>query len=276
LFGKKTSLWVWLAVVVTYVVARNADLTRRQALAGCALVGLASPFLAYANSFYAEPAIGLALIGALWAFRSARSSLAALLLILAAAMKPPFALVGAAWIAERIWAKERRGLWGFGALLAAGGVAILVFNYALARKWMTIGPGFDWADDYLATFLDTRNGLLVFVPWSVLAFIGLAGSFERTSGGRSELLRQTLWPTLLFGLLLAVKGGPGSSYGPRFWVPFMPFLALAAVAVSDRIGRPAQAVLIVLGLVACAFAIPGALGYPVLFNKPPLAAWTGP
>jgi hypothetical protein len=265
-------VWVWLAVVATYLTARRSGFPTGAALASAALVGIASPFLAYANSFYTEPAIGLALIASLWALRSGRTVTAAILLFVAIAMRQAYPLVGAAWIAERAWARRWREAITLGAVLGVTCLGLGVFNHRLAGTPLI--PPWEPIPGPLATFIDERSGLFLFVPWAVLSFLGLGFTFGRGAHSDTSLLRQTLWPVAGFALLLAAKGTPGACYGPRFWIALIPYLALGAVATARRIGRPARYALLVTAAIGCAIAIPGALQYPVLFNEPPWRAWS--
>jgi hypothetical protein len=73
--------------------------------------------------------------------------------------------------------------------------------------------------------------------------------------------------------------GPGTCYGPRYWVPFLPWLAIASVEGLRSIRRPwpilyALLLSYVPGVVlGAAIAVPGALRYWQLFERPASAAW---
>jgi hypothetical protein len=171
-----------------------------------------------------------------------------------------------------VWSKKWRDALGFGATFAAACLALGVFNHWLAGTPLI--PPWERIPGPLATFFDARSGLFPFVPWAALCVLGLGFTFGKDERSDTSLLRQTLWPAAAFGLLLVAKGTPGACYGPRFWIPLMPYLAIGAVAAANRIGRPARYALLVTAMIACAIAIPGALQYPVLFNEPPWKAWS--
>src|SRR5208282_1491858 len=68
----------WLGAIFTYLLSRRAGMGRGLALLATALLALASPWLAYARAFFAEPAIGLAAVIALWALEADRPFTSAL------------------------------------------------------------------------------------------------------------------------------------------------------------------------------------------------------
>jgi hypothetical protein len=68
----------WSVVSIVYLIVRNIGMGCGPALLAASALGLASPWLAYSRSFYPEPAIGLAMVLALWAMASRRPKLAAL------------------------------------------------------------------------------------------------------------------------------------------------------------------------------------------------------
>ncbi|MGD0076336.1 MAG: hypothetical protein ABSD31_18675, partial [Candidatus Binataceae bacterium] len=273
----------WSGALVTYLVARKIGMGRGLALLAASVLSLASPWLAYSRSFYSEPAIGLSLALALLALESGRPKVAALAAGAAAVFKPPFALAGAGLVMERMWARR----WGEAAemlaVLAACATALVSFNYWLARTAVISGNlGLVPVRSFQPLFealLGPSHGLLNFAPWTIVALISL-GLALLPWGGESSVLRPIAVPTALYMVLLSLDSfGPGTCYGPRYWVPFLPWLAIASVEGLRSIRRPwpihyalllSYVPAVVLG---AAIAIPGALRYWQLFERPASAAW---
>jgi hypothetical protein len=117
--------------------------------------------------------------------------------------------------------------------------------------------------------------LFIFAPWTIFAVFAIAHAFDQFDAD-SAMLRRMAMPMLLYLILLAITGfGPGFCYGPRYWVAFLPWLAVAtmqAMRTANRRGRIACALLIGL---AMAIAIPAALRLPQLYSMPASAAWQG-
>jgi hypothetical protein len=269
----------WLTALSTYLVARRDGMGRAPAMAAVFILVAASPWLAYSRSFFPESGIGLALIVCLWAWMEEWTVMAAAAAAVAAILKPPFAIVGAGVIFEEL----RRGRWReaikAGSVLGAGGLALCAFNYWLART-PVISSVRGWRQtpglaSLLGMFLDPRQGLVIFVPWAIIALVAIAREARSTSS-ETRLLPRMAIPIALYLILLVWYGaGPGLCYGPRYWIPFLPWMALATVDATRKAGRPALLACGLLVLLAAAIAIPGALRYPQLFSQPPWAAWQG-
>jgi hypothetical protein len=269
----------WLGALVTYWAGRSAGMGRAKAMLAVFLLMGASTWLAYSRSFFSEATIGLALILALWALIADRPILAGLTLAFAAFLKPPFAIIGIAFIINEIAGGRRQNAIKIAIVLAACGIPVMLFNYWLAltpvisgnSSWIR-GASFQSLYD---TFLEPGHGLLYFVPWSIIAFITIASAFlKRHSQAEGKLLRQMGLPIVLYLALLSCSGtGPGLCYGPRYWVPFLPWFALATADSLSRARRPALIACGVLVALAVLIAIPGALRYPDIFSRVPWAAW---
>jgi hypothetical protein len=125
------------------------------------------------------------------------------------------------------------------------------------------------------TLVDPAEGLLLYAPWTIFGFLACARAFPSLSED-SRLARTMALPLFLFLIVLGSIGfGAGWCYGPRYWVAFLPWLALGTVEAMRRAGRYQRALCAVLVLFGVAIAIPGALRYPQLFHKPVLDAWRG-
>lgn len=269
----------WLAVVVTYFAGRRSGLLRDPALLAAAFLGLCSPFLAYSHSFYSEPVIALFLVLGLWAMQAERYAAAGCAVAAAIWMKPNFVIIGIAWAAERLWARRPRAALVLAGVTLIGTLASVAFNHAIAYQ-SAIGVGEIFFAHGFESFTDTlfskRHGLLPFVPWTLLIVMGIRSSASRgpSSGSGNTLLPQVAFPAIAhLGVLSVIGFGPGYCYGPRYWIPLLPWLALAAVHVAVRSGRVFRAGLTVLAIGSALIAVPAALRYEFLYSAPVLKAW---
>ena len=272
----------WLGTVVTYFLGRQVGLGRGLALLAVALLALASPWLAYTRSFFAEPVIGLSVAAAFWAFAADRPVLAALGAGAALIFKPPFGVVGAGLILDRIWERRWRDAVLMSSVFGACGLALMTFNYWLARTPIISGNIEPWplgsagAHDFrppFDTFLESRHGLFIWVPWAIFAIFPM-GSALCSRDQRRGLLFDMSVPTSLYLAVLSVLAfGPGRSYGPRFWVPLLPWMAVAAVETIRSTGWGWRIIFGLLAVIALAIAIPGALCYPQMLSVSPWYLW---
>ena len=273
----------WLATVFTYLLARRVGMGRGPALLAVGLLAFASPWLAYNRSFFSEPAIGLSAVIALWAAESERPIIAALAAAAAALFKPPFALVGAAVVIDKAEQRRWREAIEISVILAVAGIALMVFNYWLARTLVIAGNnagpwpfgskialGFSGLGK---TLLAPDHGLIVWAPWTVFAIFPIGLAFcSRTAQPR--FLREMSFATIALLVLFALLPfDVGFCYGPRLWVPLLPWLAVAAVAVARACGPIWRATFAVLVLISIAISIPGALRYSENFSRSPWYLW---
>jgi len=269
-------LIAWLGIVATYFVGRQVGMGRTWAMLAASILFAASPWLAYSRAYFAETAIGLALIMGLWALMSDLPIFAALAAGAGAVMKPPFALVGAGFLFEEVREKRWKNAIKMGVVLGLPALEILGYNFWVHRSALELS--FQWSFhfwQFVDTFLGYREGLLLYAPWTIYGFIACGLSFWSRNQG-SRLARTMALPLFLYLIVLCSTGfGAGYCYGPRYWVAFMPWLALGTVEAIRRSGRYQRAACAVLILFAIGIAIPGALRYPQLFRRPVLDAWRG-
>lgn len=271
-------------VIFTYFVARKSGMRARPALFAAALLGLASSWLPYVKSYFAETSIGLLLLLGLLALRSGRPLVAGLTVGLAMIMKQPAALFAAVWIVERWLAGRRRdAVWLTGGMVACG-LSLVAFNITFLKSFTTTGNlPFAWANGLTSlydTFLHFTQGVLLYVPWVVIPLVwGVVGSRpgvpDREGVVSVEARRQMIIPTLLtVATIASVAWGPGYCYGPRYWVPLFPMLAILAVDFAIAGGAWRRWVLAVPAAYAMAIAVPAGLQYHRLFSVPPLTAYS--
>jgi hypothetical protein len=264
----------WLTALVTFLAGRSLGMKLGRAMLAALLLIVASPWLPYARSFFPSSTIGLALILALWAFIEERVVLTGLAASFAAVLSPPFAVVGVGFMLEEIRAGHRRNALTLLIVLGSCAAALVAFNYWLAMTPLISGNGGLSAfsiDNLYETFLGSEHGLFFFAPWTILVFLAVGCDFRATRTW-SRSIHSIVIPVLLFTILMGC-GAPGLSYGPRYWVPFLPWFALVAIELIGRARRPALIACGLLALLSALIAIPGALRYPQLFSEPPWAAW---
>lgn len=262
----------WLAVLATYFVARRMGLSCILALAAAMLLLLASPWLAYTRSYFRETTIGLILVLMMWAAISDFPIASTMAAVVAAALKPAYIFVGACFVGEEV----REGRWRISSRMALT-LALSLLMFAIFSLWlqrMVVRSGLRLLFKISGRFdplFDPANGLLVFAPWTAIGLIAsFAAAFSFQPRGRA--LRRMAGP-LAFNLFASSAFAPGFCYGPRYWVPFLPWLAIATVQRLQRAGLAIRVIAAVLILLSMAIAVPGAICYPEVFHKTPLEAW---
>ncbi len=267
------ALIAWLGALMTYLAGRRLAMSRCEAMLAPMLLVFASPWLPYSRSFFSESTIGLVLIFTVWAFTADRIILAGFSAGFAAILKPPFAVVGAGLVINEFIAGRPRNAAKLLIGWASCGVSLLAFNYWLAKTPVISGSlGFTPFAFYhlYDTFLDPVHGLLYFAPWTIFVFLAIPYAL-RSQTSALGLVRQLVLP-LAFYIVLLSSTGPGLSYGPRYWVPFMPWFALATIQIMQRARRPAILACAFLVLLSALIAIPAGLRYSQMFSTPPWAA----
>ena len=257
-----------VALAGLWLAARRAGYSPWEAAAAVVLAGIASPLLAYGRSFFSEPAAACALALALWALAARRPLPCGIALGLAAAIKPVFLLTGLpwAWVAFREGRKRDAAfLLGAAALWA---LAIVAFNLRLARTPFVSGTqGFVPAQGLESVgvlLFSNRHGLFTFAPWAIFVLLRIRTPW------REPLVRETVFgmaPALLVTFAGEFSGG-GICYGPRYFVPFLPWLALVAVACLRGARRWERALLAGLTAISLVISAGGALRYRVMFDQP--------
>jgi hypothetical protein len=282
LIGELQVLISIAGVLLAYFVARQSGLGARAAVGVALLLGFASSWLPYARSYFAESSIGLFLLLGYLALRVERPFFAGLAIGIATAMKSNFIVFGFAWIAERLLARRYREAFWLTVSTGLCGLAQVCANLILLKSPVTYGSA-PWSSAHgLNSFTDTlvhpTQGLLLFIPWALIPFLwGMAAARRGQPSEPGMLTRdarqQVIVPILLCLLAYSVIGwGPGFCYGPRYWIPVLPFMALLTIDFVVA-GKEWRAWLVgVMAAVAMLIAIPGAIKYRLLYSKPPTAA----
>jgi len=96
-------------------------------------------------------------------------------------------------------------------------------------------------------------------------------SLDKSADKDSRRLRSISIPCLLMaGLLMSFGSTGGAAYGPRYWVPFLPWFAILAIRAM-RDGPKSRWLVWSMGAVSGVIAISGALCYEAVWLRGPLA-----
>lgn len=269
----------WAGLILVFATMRRMGHTPAVALAATALTA-ASPYLVYARSYFAEGVIATSLVAALWGMTTRRPLVAGLAISVAVWIKPVFVLLGIVWVAVA-WARRRRIE---SVLLAAavgiGSIAFLAFNYWQARTPLISGVygwmGISEAAQLPRTLISREYGLLWFAPWTAIALVAVGLTWWRLARGRPSRLDWTATSIPVFLILFALHAPLGSTcYGPRYWVPLLPFLAIAAVDLASEVrghrwmGRAVMIALLGTAAISAVLAVTGAIVYRASWDAAP-------
>ncbi len=273
----------WLGAIFTFLLARKVGMERGYALLATALLALASPWLAYARSFFVEPVIGLTAIIALYALEGERPLLAGGAAAAAAIFKPPFALIGGGFLIDRIQRKRWRDLIQIISVLSLCALALMTFNYWLARTPIisgNVGGVFSLHSNTAPdpsplrhSLIGGSHGLFVWAPWTIFAIFPIALALFSVNRSPGFLHEMSLPIAMQVVIVTASNFGSGACYGPRYWVPYLPWMAVAAVHFFRSTGRIWKVALLLLVAVSIPISIAGALRYPQMFSRPPWFLW---
>ena len=269
----------WLGSIFTFLLARKVGMGRGYALFATVLLAIASPWLAYTRSFFVEPVIGLTAVVALYALEGGRPILAASAAGAAAVFKPPFAAIGGGFIIDRMRQKRWHEVMLILGVLSLWGIALMSFNYWLARTPIISGNvsgpwplGSNTAQDFHQlgdTFIGSIHGLFVWAPWTIFAIFPIGAAFC-SAEGRPGFMREMSVPIALQVVVLTASSfDAGVCYGPRYWVPFLPWMAVAAAYTFKTTGWTWRGVFVLLAITSTAISIVGALRYPQMFFLSP-------
>jgi hypothetical protein len=273
------------AAGVLYRLGRQLGYGQSAAVGVALVMGLATPLLVYGGTFFSEPLVALALLGAVWAALVGSEGTASAWINCGATLgvavlaKPVAVVVAPALLAFAALRKE--GRWRAVTLLALPLVLALagVGCYNVARFGSPFDTGYRTAAwdvppwvGLLGLLFSPGKGLLWYCPPVVLGLAGFVPLMRRRP--RATILLGSV--VVLYLLVHSIYNhwhGSGA-WGPRLILPIVPLLLLPAAEWFQRPprrawGRLALALLVVTGFVV---QVPAVLVQPartlnVLYNR---------
>lgn len=247
------------AVVAFLLVVRSLGYSPRTALVLALGLGFSTSLLPYAKSYLREPLLMLCLLAAFLEAKRGRELRAGLWLGAGMLVKATFLLnvpILAAYLAARR-PGGRRALLGF--LAGPAAAALLLGAYNAARFGSPFTTGYDPTVDNFSTpllvglygqLLSSGKSVFLYAPLGLAALWGFAG-LARHHRAEAWLSGAIVAANVVFHAKFASWAGEGS-WGPRYLVPFLPFLLLPAAELvqSGRVWqRRAAALALALGVV---------------------------
>ena len=271
--GVALVLYSWLTLVLLYIVGKRVGLSRIWAILSIVALCFASPWFAYSRSFFTENLSALMLVAGLLALLNKRIVLTGVFLSVAMAIKPVYVVFGFGWIAHLLIERQFKSAFKLTFTMGILGIGICVFNYwhvgtiflTGSQKW----PAIESISELHAEFTDSVHGLFVFVPWAVFVVWILIHSFERARKSKPGFELLIALPSLFYCAVITAHGGlSGYCYGPRYWVPLLPFFALVLARNIPRLEMKTTKAIVWLSVAAGALvAIPGILYYRFIWSQ---------
>lgn len=289
--------------VVLYRLCLRLGFPSKRASAVALVFGLASPAAAYAKFDYAQPLASLFLLLAFFFVlraqrgRSGNLACAGLAAGLGFIARPEMLLPAAVLLVAACFLPGEPAPAGSPAIrrkiarLAEFGLPLLLLltlnqwlNSQRSGSWLSLGynPSAEFTQDpgsvltaLLGNLVSPGRGILLFFPLSLLSPWGF-GQLRRRNRWFAAALAACL--ASLFLVYGAWKEwGAGISWGPRFLIPMLPYLALLAFLGYDRFHKSAPALRLALfglllaagGLVALQGLLFNFLDFYAGFNLPP-------
>ena len=271
------------SAVILYSLCRRLGLSNKKSVAAALVFGLASPAATYAKFDFAQPlASFFLLLTILFLFRARQGAysdliIAGISLGLAVITRPELFLLSPIFIGAVYFIRERSS--GKRNTLKSDQVKqlisfvipILLFfllnqyvNYQKFGSWLSMGynPSGEFAlslrnilTAIAGNLISPGRGIFIYFPLSVLSFWGFRRLF------REDRFAAWIFGTFILGSLFLYSmwkdWGAGISWGPRFFIPIIPYLTLLSFLGIGLIQKNAKQYktvlisgLIILGWVA--------------------------
>lgn len=271
----------WLTGLVTYACALKLGLNRNWSLGAVAVLFFASPWFVYSHSLFAMTFLGLLLALALLAMLYRRFIIAPILITIASMQSEAFVVIIPAWAFYLYFTKQKKAGWmlglaGITSLVVAGLInRLLLGRVSLRGMWILFSPVL-WE-----AYVEPGRGLFLFVPWCLVVFffLGVLLYNWRTDLDRPiMLIAAAFLPMAAIYTFMQDTGGDG--FGPRYWVPHLPWLSILFVTAmrkywdfKPRLLRPILFVLIAISAVIASTAGAASRSASAFWAKPP---WQAP
>ena len=251
------------SAVILYLLCLRLGFSPKKAAAAALVFALASPATAYAKFDFAQPLASLfLLLTFLFLLRARDNSYINLvvagisfgIVILARTellLLTPIFLAAIFFMQNNADPKPKSGIHHPIKNLLSFGLPVIVFflinqslNYSRFGSWFSIGynPGSEFELNLrsvsmalIGNLISPGRGILLFYPLSILSWIGLRKLFH------TDRWLAWVFTTFIFGSLLLYSTwkdwGAGLSWGPRFFIPILPYLTLLAFLGFDALEK---------------------------------------
>jgi hypothetical protein len=267
----------WLAGLVTYACCLKLGLGKNWSLAAVAVLLFASPWFVYSHGLFAMTFLGLLLISALLALLYERFTIAAVLITIASMQSEAFVIIIPAWVVYLYFIKQKRAALTLGIAGIASVVVASLINKLLLGKVSLRGMWFMFSPVLWKVFVEPQSGVLLFFPWCLVVFLFLGVlllNLDRNRHRQVMLIAAGFLP--MAGIYFFMPDTGGSGYGPRYWVPHLPWLSILLVTaakeywnVKPLLLRPILLVLIGLSTVIATMAAVLNRSEKLIWVKPP-------
>lgn len=251
------------SAVILYMLCLRLGFSQKKAAAAALVFALASPAAAYAKFDFAQPLASLFLLLTFLFLLKARDNGTLNLVVagvsfgIAILVRPelliftPILLLAVFFLWSQPGAKpiptfthQIKNLLGFTLPVIVFSLINQYINYLRFGSWFSVGysPSSDFSFDpkifataLIGNLISPGRGIIIFFPLSVLSWIGLRKLFH--------IDRWMAWvlTSFIFGSLLLYSAwkdwGAGISWGPRFFIPILPYLTLLAFLGFDALEK---------------------------------------
>ena len=225
----------WLAGILTYLCGLKLDLGPKGSLLAVSLLYYASPWLVYSHQLFAATFLGFWLVLALWALLRRQFIVAAISVTICSMQSEAFLLIIPAWVLFLYLSKEKRSSWVFAMAAVAATVAASLINHFLLGKISLRQMWFVFDPVLWRAFTDRNHGLFLFVPWTIVVFGFLViVLIDRRRKRNTDLIGMAAGILPMVAIYALLPDTSGYCYGPRYWIPYLPWFSLLFILFSKR------------------------------------------
>ncbi len=264
-----------ITAVFLYYLCIQLRLSKKQAAAAALVYGIASPAAVYAKLDFAQPLASLFVVLALIFFIRARTNgsknliASGVFLGLAVLSRTEMLIVPASIFVVAAYFVEPRQKEGmFFSLPGLKNILLIslpligfllinqYINYLRFGSWFAIGyqPTKEFAFNVFATIsamvsnlVSMNRGVMLYFPLSILSIFGITTFIKKDRLIGLVLLFTVIGSWVMYSMW--VDWDAGISWGPRFFIPIMPYLIIFAFFVLER-DKPSPSWLITLFIIS--------------------------